>query len=484
MSIFNDKSLKGVADVVSQIIQQEATHPKTDKEKDLAALAEPKDKITHKDVLVGRGVLKKEEKHEGASKEKETKFHTKLDKLVHKTFGHSPAEKKDKMKKEETEQLQEYESKSGVYTHKGSYGKAKGTEYGSTDWDKEEKESKSMTAKKEPVKRGARQNYVRSKRVSGKAYESFSDMLAMYNEMGLKSINEMFFKEEPDNEQFTREVEAAKKRANEKKSPEDEARVAKASVQAVKVEEDVEQIDELSVQTMRSAEQKLKHKADDERMDDNKAGMRHYLGRAVKVGAKASAKERAERNAMKNEEIDNKKHPFVAVHAKKGTHETHGSTSYEAAQNAAKHWKMKSTAGISVHRADVKHIATESLEEGAMKEIHMDIHDHLGKHVSNYKKMGGADHLGNKSTETAKKISKMHNIPQHHAQKLVNDYVDNALKEDVEQIDERTLSEPETQEKERIVKGMKKKLSSFKDRYGDRAKSVMYATATKLAKED
>jgi hypothetical protein len=33
-----------------------------------------------------------------------------------------------------------------------------------------------------------------------------------------------------------------------------------------------------------------------------------------------------------NEEIDNKKHPFVAVHAKKGTHETHASTSYEAAQ--------------------------------------------------------------------------------------------------------------------------------------------------------
>lgn len=37
------------------------TKPKTDKEKKLAALAEPKDKITHKDVLVGRGVVRKEE---------------------------------------------------------------------------------------------------------------------------------------------------------------------------------------------------------------------------------------------------------------------------------------------------------------------------------------------------------------------------------------------------------------------------------------
>jgi hypothetical protein len=40
---------------------QEATHPKSKKEKDLAALADPKDKITHKDVLVGRGVVKTEE---------------------------------------------------------------------------------------------------------------------------------------------------------------------------------------------------------------------------------------------------------------------------------------------------------------------------------------------------------------------------------------------------------------------------------------
>lgn len=37
------------------------TKPKTSKEKKLAALAEPKDKITHKDVLVGRGVVRKEE---------------------------------------------------------------------------------------------------------------------------------------------------------------------------------------------------------------------------------------------------------------------------------------------------------------------------------------------------------------------------------------------------------------------------------------
>jgi hypothetical protein len=38
--------------------------------------------------------------------------------------------------------------------------------------------------------------------------------------------------------------------------------------------------------------------------------------------------------------------------------------------------------------------------------------------------------------------------------------------------------------KEEIVKSMKKGISGFKDRYGDRAKEVMYATATKQAMKD
>jgi hypothetical protein len=59
----------------------------------------------------------------------------------------------------------------------------------------------------------------------------------------------------------------------------------------------------------------------------------------------------------------------------------------------------------------------------------------------------------------------------------------NKIKEEDEQIDERTLTKPETAEKERIVKGMKKSLAGFKSRYGEKAKSVMYATATARAKE-
>jgi hypothetical protein len=71
----------------------------------------------------------------------------------------------------------------------------------------------------------------------------------------------------------------------------------------------------------------------------------------------------------------------------------------------------------------------KKLDEGKMAQLHADIEDHLGKHVANYKKMGGAEHLGNKTVEVAKKIAKLHNISHEAAQKHVNDYVDQNLKE-------------------------------------------------------
>ena len=51
-------------------------------------------------------------------------------------------------------------------------------------------------------------------------------------------------------------------------------------------------------------------------------------------------------------------------------------------------------------------------------------------------------------------------------------------------LSERELSKGEEKEKERLVKGMKKNKSDFKDRYGKDAEAVMYATATKNAKKN
>ena len=50
-------------------------------------------------------------------------------------------------------------------------------------------------------------------------------------------------------------------------------------------------------------------------------------------------------------------------------------------------------------------------------------------------------------------------------------------------VEERELTKGEEKDKERFVKGMKKNAKDFKKRYGKDAKAVMYATATKMAKE-
>jgi hypothetical protein len=55
-------------------------------------------------------------------------------------------------------------------------------------------------------------------------------------------------------------------------------------------------------------------------------------------------------------------------------------------------------------------------------------------------------------------------------------------KEEVE-LGEDRMNDAEMEKREKIVKGMKKGLSGFKERYGARAKNVMYATATKRAME-
>jgi hypothetical protein len=51
-------------------------------------------------------------------------------------------------------------------------------------------------------------------------------------------------------------------------------------------------------------------------------------------------------------------------------------------------------------------------------------------------------------------------------------------------VEERHMSDDEMKEREHIVKSMKKGLAGFKERYGNRAKNVMYATATKQAMKE
>jgi len=64
--------------------------------------------------------------------------------------------------------------------------------------------------------------------------------------------------------------------------------------------------------------------------------------------------------------------------------------------------------------------------------------------------------------------------------------IDADLANGVDQVDieERHMTGGEMNKREDIVKSMKKGMPGFKERYGDRAKNVMYATATKQAMKD
>ena len=120
------------------------------------------------------------------------------------------------------------------------------------------------------------------------------------------------------------------------------------------VEEEVEELDELSKSTLASyvgkaakdfAKRKPKMGYDGQlkKMQNRSVG----VGRALDKVYKEEVEELDESDGLK---------PFIVVHAKHGKFETHAGSTYEAAKNAAAHWKTKKgTAGMDVHRADITH---------------------------------------------------------------------------------------------------------------------------------
>ena len=199
-----------------------------------------------------------------------------------------------------------------------------------------------------------------------KKMKKFSEMLDLINSQGLKALSEMI-KEEPDNETFTKELKDQEaKAAGKKKQPD----LAKGAIQSVKVEEDVEQIDELTGK-----------------------------GQLPSIKKAHTAASDAAKQKLDTVRSTNVKLPVP---------------------------KEKTARISALDFADKQHRA-QATRAGALM-----------------KKAG--------------------------------------IKEETEQVEERSLTEPEMKKKEEIVKSMKKGLAGFKARYGDRAKEVMYATATKQAK--
>jgi len=170
-----------------------------------------------------------------------------------------------------------------------------------------------------------------------------------------------------------------------------------------------------------------------------------------------------------------------------------------------KTWENRRTRWAAWKAAQKKKVQeeTEQLEEGVHihhdgihvwgigKEKHTSLND-AHKNIKDYSRGMESEKRGEKLKASLQhvKISKQHEaaVRKHirgesgyQAVKHIRKYF-TPLKEST-QLNERTLTAAETAKKEEIVKSMKKKKAGFKERYGSRAKEVMYATATKQAKK-
>ena len=223
------------------------------------------------------------------------------------------------------------------------------------------------------------------------------------------------------------------------------------------------------------------------------------------------------------------KHGYVAFSHIGQRHELYANSSYEAKQKAVKHFNPPKSKQhlVTVHLAqkdgkDVVHTATESVQEAAIDDLRdrqaaareANPYGSTVKKEPTVRKVQGSQYGGSKQKhEPEKEVdesvqieeSKAH-IEQHLANKDINAKVTGnvvkvhssdvaSAKKHVKMagykdhkvvggLNEEKMSDEDMAERERIVKGMKKNLKGFKQRYGERAKEVMYATATKQAMKE
>jgi hypothetical protein len=250
-------------------------------------------------------------------------------------------------------------------------------------------------------------------------------MLESYTEGGLKYIASLV-KEEPDTEQYTKEVEKAK--AKDRGEDRNDKNIAAGKVDAVKVvDEEVEELDELSKGTLADYAKKATHSA----------RIKQKIAKDFEAGA-----QRARKPDMKaaGEELSKK---------------------YQR-----KAQKREEGVGKAIDR-----LAKEEVEQVD------EVLDSAGKFMS-YATKAAASGLKSAVTGTGKFRKRQAGI-----QRAVEKAKEKVNQEEVE-LDEREMTDAEMKKREEIVKSMKKGLSGFKQRYGDRAKDVMYATATKQAMKE
>lgn len=105
-------------------------------------------------------------------------------------------------------------------------------------------------------------------------------------------------------------------------------------------------------------------------------------------------------------------------------------------------------------------------------------HDSLMKHHSTISEASfNPNPKGNKKMIIEKKPKKIEEIPIETQKEIKRDYQN-------EEVNEREMTKAEMNKREKLVMRLKDKMAGFKKRYGERAKDVMYATATKMAMKE
>jgi hypothetical protein len=526
MSIFNDKALKGVAAAVSKIMDEElkGNQHKIDANKN--------GKVDARDFKLLRGKKgMKEAAEKMASKDHDGDGKVESGKAEYLGSRIRAAKASGKLK-EEVELDEAFptvaDAKKRMDAGKTSTGTITKTKTGLVHKrDYKDDDDDAEDTQKKPKGYGARQNMGKRGQSDGtkksvkESKLSFTEMLQLYNEAGVEVISKIVpqtvkfgdtevelidanivngvvgitVAEEVDNETFTKEVEAQKaKNAGGGKK----AEVAKASVQAVKQEE-VEELDEAKEKKPEYDKNKVVNAVQAAML---KSRGNVIAGRAERAAARLAAKVK---HGMKEdvEQIDEISSDlagkYLTAPQGKGANKYktgEGTSRYPNADTMSKHGTsvkraLQRSGSSSLNKKPSYYKEEEQLDELSKGTLGSYIkaasHDvatkgALTRHFADKSRREKEEKKGWEADKSMKKADKTFAAGWKRRQNMAK-AVDRLTKEEV-QLDERTLTSGETAKKEDYVKGMKKSVSGFKARYGDDAKSVMYATATKMAKKD
>ena len=272
--------------------------------------------------------------------------------------------------------------------------------------------------------------------------------------------------------------------------------------------EDVEQIDELKKSTMGSYVKKAStdlsnrsfdHGEDEHRqygMGDDKERDREVERDEKKIETRKQGINRAATKLSKEDvdqaaefvlEYESKDGKFVH-RAKPGVYG--GTKDEKHAVDTLKGPKMKELSDIEAEKKKKKKMSemVATYQEQGLKGLFATLvkeepdNETFTKEVEAQKAKNAGE---GKKAEVAKPAVQAVQNEETHTKVQVIDLNDvNGVKISEIDLEERQMTEPEMKKKEEIVKSMKKGIAGFKERYGDRAKNVMYATATKQAMKD